>query len=86
MTTTTKGVDDALAYLRDHAEEHLAGLDAFLRLESISADSERKDEMRRTAQWIADELSRIGAEHAQLNESSGNPIVTADWLDRQSVV
>ena len=80
MTTTTKGVDDALAYLRDHAEEHLAGLDAFLRLESISADSERKDEMRRTAQWIADELSRIGAEHAQLNESSGNPIVTADWL------
>jgi acetylornithine deacetylase/succinyl-diaminopimelate desuccinylase-like protein len=80
MTTTVKGVEDALAYLRQHAEEHLAGLDAFLRLESISADPERTDEMRRTAQWVADELTRIGAEHAQLNETSGNPIVTADWL------
>ena len=80
MTTTTRGVDDALAYLHEHAEEHLAGLDAFLRMESISADSERKPEMRQTAQWIADELTRIGAEHAALNETSGNPIVTADWL------
>jgi acetylornithine deacetylase/succinyl-diaminopimelate desuccinylase-like protein len=80
MTIETKGVDAALSYLREHADEHLKGLDDFLRMESISADPERKDETRRTAQWIADELTRIGAEHAQLNETVGNPIVTADWL------
>ncbi|HEY7463667.1 MAG TPA: dipeptidase [Candidatus Limnocylindria bacterium] len=80
MTIETKGVDAALSYLREHAEEHLKGLDDFLRLESISADPERKEETRRTARWIADELTRIGAEHAQLNETVGNPIVTADWL------
>ena len=59
MTTTVKGVDDALAYLRVHAEEHLAGLDAFLRMPSISADPERRDEMRRTAQWIAATFVRL---------------------------
>jgi acetylornithine deacetylase/succinyl-diaminopimelate desuccinylase-like protein len=80
MTTTTRGVDAALAYLDDHAQEHLAGLDEFLRIESVSADPERRAEVRRTAEWIAAELSRIGVEHAQLNETSSHPIVTADWL------
>ena len=80
MTTTTSGVDAALAYLAEHADEHLAGLDEFLRIESVSADPARKAEVRRTAQWIADELTRIGVDHAQLNETSGNPIVTGDCL------
>ena len=31
-------LDTALAYLRDHADEHLKGLDEFLRIPSISAD------------------------------------------------
>jgi acetylornithine deacetylase/succinyl-diaminopimelate desuccinylase-like protein len=80
MTIRTRGVDAALAYLREHADEHMAGLDEFLRIESVSADAERKDEVRRTAEWVADELTRIGAEHAQLHETSSHPIVTADWL------
>ncbi|HEX6128808.1 MAG TPA: dipeptidase [Candidatus Limnocylindria bacterium] len=80
MTTTTSRVDAALAYLRDRADEHLKGLDEFLRLESVSADPEKKGEVRRTAQWVADELTRIGADNAQLHETSGHPIVTADWL------
>ncbi len=80
MTTTTKGVDAALTYLHDHADEHLKGLDDFLRLESVSADPAKKDEVRRAAQWVADQLTRMGVEHAQLHETSGHPIVTGDWL------
>ena len=80
MTIQTRGVDAALAYLRDHADEHRAGLDEFLRIESVSADPARKDEVRRTAQWVADELTRIGVDNAQLHETSGHPIVTGDWL------
>jgi acetylornithine deacetylase/succinyl-diaminopimelate desuccinylase-like protein len=80
MTTTTSGVDAALQYLRDHADEHLKGLDDFLRLESVSADPAKKAEVRRAAQWVADELTRIGVENAQLHDTSSHPIVTADWL------
>lgn len=80
MTTTEHGVDAALAYLRTHADEHLSGLDDFLRIPSISADPTMKGEVRRAAQWVADELTRIGAEHARLHDTSSHPIVTADWL------
>jgi acetylornithine deacetylase/succinyl-diaminopimelate desuccinylase-like protein len=80
MTIRTRGVDAALAYLQEHADQNLAALDEFLRIESVSADPQRKSEVRRTAQWVADELTRVGAEHAQLNETSSHPIVTADWL------
>jgi acetylornithine deacetylase/succinyl-diaminopimelate desuccinylase-like protein len=73
-------LDTALAYLREHADEHLKGLDEFLRIPSISADPERRDDVRRAASWIADELTRIGAEHATLTDTSSHPVVTADWL------
>ncbi len=80
MTTTRGGVDDAIAHLHEHAEAHLKGLDEFLRMESISADPEHRDDMVRTAQWIANELTRIGVEHAALHETRSHPMVTADWL------
>jgi acetylornithine deacetylase/succinyl-diaminopimelate desuccinylase-like protein len=73
-------LDTALAYLREHADEHLKGLDEFLRIPSISADPERRDDVRRAARWIVDELTRIGAEHATITDTSSHPIVTADWL------
>jgi acetylornithine deacetylase/succinyl-diaminopimelate desuccinylase-like protein len=74
------GLAGALDFLGEHADEHLAQLDDFLRIESVSADPARNDEVRRTAQWIVDELARIGVEHAQMTETSAHPIVTADWL------
>jgi acetylornithine deacetylase/succinyl-diaminopimelate desuccinylase-like protein len=80
MTIETRGVDAALAFLRDHADENMRGLDEFLRIESVSADPGRQDDVRRTAQWVADELTRIGVDNAQLHETSGHPIVTGDWL------
>jgi acetylornithine deacetylase/succinyl-diaminopimelate desuccinylase-like protein len=73
-------LETALSYLSDHADEHLAGLDAFLRIPSVSADPERRADVRRAAEWIANELTRIGAEHAALTDTSSHPIVTADWL------
>jgi acetylornithine deacetylase/succinyl-diaminopimelate desuccinylase-like protein len=73
-------LDTALGYLREHADEHLAGLDEFLRIPSVSADPERRRDVRRAAQWIADELTTIGAEHATITDTSSHPVVTADWL------
>jgi acetylornithine deacetylase/succinyl-diaminopimelate desuccinylase-like protein len=85
MTTTTeRGVDDAIQYLREHDAEHLGQLDEFLRIESVSADPERRGEVRRAAQWIVDELTRIGVEKAQLNETASHPIVTGEWMKADS--
>jgi acetylornithine deacetylase/succinyl-diaminopimelate desuccinylase-like protein len=83
MTTQTDGEAAtlaAVAYLRDHDAEHLAQLDEFLRIESVSADRDRDNEVRRAAHWIIEELTRIGVERATIHETSAHPIVTAEWM------
>ena len=80
LTNTSAAVDAAIAHLRDHDTEHLAQLDEFLRIESVSADPTRVDEVRRAAQWIVDELTRIGIDGAAIHETSAHPIVTAEWM------
>ncbi|MGH2357848.1 MAG: dipeptidase [Candidatus Limnocylindria bacterium] len=70
----------ALDYLRDRGDDHLRQLDEFLGIPSVSADPERRDDVRRAARWIADELTRIGVEQVTVHETSGHPIVTAEWL------
>jgi acetylornithine deacetylase/succinyl-diaminopimelate desuccinylase-like protein len=82
MTSQTNlaAVEAAVAYLREHEAEHLAQLDEFLRIESVSADPDRNDEVRRAAQWIVDELTRLGVERATMHETNAHPIVTAEWM------
>ncbi len=44
------------------------------------ADPERTDDVRRAAQWIVDELTRLGVERATIHETNAHPIVTAEWM------
>ncbi|HVM24750.1 MAG TPA: dipeptidase [Candidatus Limnocylindrales bacterium] len=80
QTDSAAAVDAAVAYLRRHEAEHLAQLDDFLRIESVSADPERNGEVRRAAEWIVEELTRLGVERATMHETSAHPIVTAEWM------
>jgi acetylornithine deacetylase/succinyl-diaminopimelate desuccinylase-like protein len=81
QTDTRAATDAALAYLHENEAGHLAQLDEFLRIESVSADPARAGEVRRAAQWIADELTRIGVERATIHETTHHPIVTAEWMN-----
>jgi acetylornithine deacetylase/succinyl-diaminopimelate desuccinylase-like protein len=78
MSTTTTGVEQFLDATREARLESLLDL---LRIPSISTLPEHAPDSRRTAQWIADELTRIGFEHVELADvGDGNPLVLADWL------
>lgn len=79
-TDLAAATDAAVAYLREHDTEHLAQLDEFLSIQSVSADPELAGDVRRTAQWIVDELTRIGVERATIHETTHHPIVTAEWM------
>jgi acetylornithine deacetylase/succinyl-diaminopimelate desuccinylase-like protein len=51
----------------------------------VSTDPERASDVRRAAQFVADELKRIGLENVRLIETTtethqGHPLVYADWL------
>ncbi len=74
-------LDPALgAHLDLTAEARLNSLFEFLRIPSISALPEHGADVRRAAEWIVAELTRIGFEHAEVSETPGHPIAYADWL------
>jgi acetylornithine deacetylase/succinyl-diaminopimelate desuccinylase-like protein len=82
MTTTTPTTTDEAfeRYLDEHAAERLESYKALVRIPSISALPEHAPDCRRTAEWIAADVERIGMEHVEVAETGGNPIVYADWL------
>lgn len=73
-------MDKALAYAAQHRDRFLADLIDLLRIESVSADPDRADEVRRAAQWTAGFLARTGMDNARVVETGGHPAVYADWL------
>ena len=67
-------------YAHDHAQQFRQQLYELIRIPSISTDPERKGDVRRAAEWIAADMRRIGANHVELLETGGHPVVYGDWL------
>ncbi len=75
----------AVGFAKANGDRFVEELKALLRIPSISTDPERVDDVRRAAQFVADELTRIGMENVRLIETTsathkGHPLVYADWL------
>ncbi len=68
------------AFLDSHAAERLESFKELVRIPSISALPEHAADCRRTAEWIAADLTRIGMDHVEVAETGGHPVVYADWL------
>ncbi|MCB1022614.1 MAG: M20/M25/M40 family metallo-hydrolase, partial [Acidobacteria bacterium] len=70
-----------LAYYEQGRERFLEGLKALLRIPSISALPEHKGDVRRAADFLADELRAMGVENVRLVEGSGHPIILGERND-----
>jgi acetylornithine deacetylase/succinyl-diaminopimelate desuccinylase-like protein len=70
----------AVEYARQNHPRFLEELKDLLRIPSISTLPENTQDCRRTAEALAGELTRIGMEHVRLIETTGHPLVYADWL------
>lgn len=73
-------ITTAVSYIQSHQQQYLDQLIAFLRIPSISTLNTHRNDIRRAAEWLAADLSRIGLDHVGLLETAGNPVVYADWL------
>jgi acetylornithine deacetylase/succinyl-diaminopimelate desuccinylase-like protein len=71
---------NVIDFIQTHRDRYITELGRFLAIPSISALPEHRDDVRRCAEWTADEMRRIGLEHVQLFETGGHPVVYADWL------
>ena len=65
-------------YIDRHMTRSREELDQFLRLPSISAKSEHRDDMRRTAEWLAERMAEAGLE-TSIEETDGFPIVLGEY-------
>jgi acetylornithine deacetylase/succinyl-diaminopimelate desuccinylase-like protein len=73
-------MDALTSYLETHQDRFLEDLKAVLRIPSVSADPAFKGDVRRCAEHLAQHLGAIGMTTAELVETSGHPIVYAEWL------
>ncbi|MGH3055149.1 MAG: peptidase M20, partial [Gaiellaceae bacterium] len=67
-------------YLEQNRDKFVEDLKAVLRIPSVSAQPGHRDDMKRCARHIADELKHIGMTRAEVHETKGHPIVYAEWL------
>ena len=72
---------NVISYLEAQRPRALEGLKDFLRIPSVSTHPRHREDLRRCARFLADELERIGLRNVAVNPTAGHPIVTAEWLE-----
>src|SRR5688572_11093762 len=70
---------DATAYLRENRDRNLAELVEFLRIPSVSAKSEHRDDTRRAAEWLAERMRAAGLQTVEVLPTEGHPVVLGEW-------
>jgi len=65
--------------IEERREAWLAELFDFLRIPSISTDSERVDDVRAAADWLAAQLASAGCTETAIWETEGHPVVYGAW-------
>jgi len=76
----TAAVSSAISYARENQRRFLDELKDLLRIPSVSTAEEHKDDVRKAAEVVANDLKRIGFEHVEIIPTKGHPLVYADWL------
>jgi acetylornithine deacetylase/succinyl-diaminopimelate desuccinylase-like protein len=69
----------AIEHLREHSEEALEELKEWLRIPSVSAKREHREDTRRAAEWLAERMRRAGLDRVEAIPTAGHPIVMGEW-------
>lgn len=70
----------AVGFAKENQQRFLGELKDLLRIPSVSTAPEHKDDVRRAAEFVANDLRRMGMENVEIIPTKGHPLVYADWL------
>ncbi len=73
-------MNPVIDFINTHRDRYVDELKTLLAIPSISALPEHQGDVRKCAEWVADQMRRIGLENVRLIETAGNPVVYGDWL------
>ncbi|HRA49081.1 MAG TPA: M20/M25/M40 family metallo-hydrolase, partial [Thermomicrobiales bacterium] len=71
--------ETARAYAKEHGDRFLDELRELLRIPSLSGDPAHAGDIRSAASWLADHLTALGAEHVEIMETAGHPLVFGEY-------
>jgi acetylornithine deacetylase/succinyl-diaminopimelate desuccinylase-like protein len=74
-------MEKIIDYINVNRERYLDELKSLLAIPSISALPQHAGDVKRCAEWCADEMRRIGLQNVRLIDTPGNPVVYGDWLE-----
>src|ERR1700735_3967441 len=77
MSSTQTGVGK---YIDDHKDAHLKELCELLRIPSVSTKTERKPDIERAANWVAEKLRKVGMSKVEVIATKGHPLVYGESL------
>jgi acetylornithine deacetylase/succinyl-diaminopimelate desuccinylase-like protein len=70
----------AVSFAKDNQQRFLGELKDLLRIPSVSTAPEHKEDVRRAAEFVANDLRRMGMENVEIIPTKGHPLIYADWL------
>ena len=73
-------MDKVVDFINVNRDRYIDEMKRYLAIPSISALPEHKGDVRKCAEWTADELRRIGLQNVRLEETPGHPVVYGEWL------
>src|SRR5262245_61252648 len=73
-------MDNVIDFINVNRDRYLEELKTLLAIPSISALPQHAGDVRRCAEWCADEMRRIGLQNVRLIDTPGNPVVYGEWL------
>ncbi|MCC7416528.1 MAG: dipeptidase [Acidobacteria bacterium] len=73
-------MDNVIDFINVNRERHLEELKTLLAIPSISALPAHVADVKRCADWCAEEMRRIGLQNVRLIDTPGYPVVYGDWI------
>src|ERR1044071_4728181 len=73
-------MNSVIDFINTNRDRYVEELKQYLAIPSISALPQHAADVKRCAEWTADEMRRIGMQNVRLIETPGYPVVYGDWL------
>ena len=73
-------MSQALDYAQQNREQFLEQLKTLVSIPSVSSDPAYNDAMRTAAEWLAEDMRRIGLHNVEIAPTGGHPVLYGEWL------
>jgi acetylornithine deacetylase/succinyl-diaminopimelate desuccinylase-like protein len=73
-------MDKVIDFINVNRDRYIDEMKQYLAIPSVSALPEHRNDVRRCAEWTADEMRRAGLQSVHLEETPGHPVVYGEWL------